>query len=240
MNMNAATAWNLRGIGHETRLAAEHAARLSGMSLGEWLEDIIAQQAAADGEFDRDSQAAEDKASAALAANAKRVASESKIGGGRILQALRPFRRANDNEQATSAALLDRIDALERRLTSHFAAEAPGGGGAPLASRGDRFRAPRPAPQPAPGLAYALRRPPGGEAHQNSSVAGPQSEQTDMEKINSTLHAMHRLLEAMSRKLARVEEDSGYARRLLEASDPDFESAGHGAAQAPATMMRRR
>ena len=147
MNMNAATAWNLRGIGYETRLAAEQAARLAGMSLGEWLEDIIAQQADAEGALARDSEAAEDKASAALAANAKRVASESKIGGGRILQALRPFKRANDNEHATSAALLDRIDALERRLAGHFASEAPSEGGAPLASRGDRFRASRPAPQ---------------------------------------------------------------------------------------------
>ena len=46
--MNPAAAWNLRGIGYETRLAAEHAARQAGMTIGEWLEEIVAQRAAND------------------------------------------------------------------------------------------------------------------------------------------------------------------------------------------------
>ena len=47
--MNRAAAWNVRGVGHETRNAAQEAARRAGMSLGEWLDDVIAEQAAEQG-----------------------------------------------------------------------------------------------------------------------------------------------------------------------------------------------
>jgi len=47
--MNRAAAWNVRGVGRETRNAAQEAARRAGMSLGEWLDDVIAEQAAEQG-----------------------------------------------------------------------------------------------------------------------------------------------------------------------------------------------
>jgi localization factor PodJL len=56
--MNRAAAWSVRGIGRETRDAAQEAARRAGMSLGEWLDEVIADQAAEQGvdasDFDED------------------------------------------------------------------------------------------------------------------------------------------------------------------------------------------
>src|ERR1700744_4450108 len=47
--MNRAAAWSVRGVGRETREAAEEAARRAGVSLGEWLDDVIADKAAEHG-----------------------------------------------------------------------------------------------------------------------------------------------------------------------------------------------
>ncbi|HYA72810.1 MAG TPA: hypothetical protein VEF36_06600, partial [Roseiarcus sp.] len=47
--MNSATAWNVRGVGRETRAFAEEAARRAGMSLGDWLDEVVADKAAEQG-----------------------------------------------------------------------------------------------------------------------------------------------------------------------------------------------
>ena len=47
--MDRAGDWTLRGVGVEARDAAQDAARRYGMSVGEWLEEAIARQAAAQG-----------------------------------------------------------------------------------------------------------------------------------------------------------------------------------------------
>ena len=52
--MNKAVPWNIKGVDSDTREAAREAARRSGMSVGEWLNSVIADQAAAAG---RDSAA---------------------------------------------------------------------------------------------------------------------------------------------------------------------------------------
>ncbi|HLW90893.1 MAG TPA: hypothetical protein VKS78_06280 [Roseiarcus sp.] len=56
--MSRAAAWNIRGVGRETRDAAQEAARRAGMSLSEWLDDVIAEHAVEQGvdpeDFDRD------------------------------------------------------------------------------------------------------------------------------------------------------------------------------------------
>jgi localization factor PodJL len=56
--MNRAAAWSVRGVGRETRDVAQEAARRAGMSLGEWLDEVIADQAAEQGvdpdDFDED------------------------------------------------------------------------------------------------------------------------------------------------------------------------------------------
>src|SRR5450631_1791115 len=58
--MNRAVAWSVRGVGRETRDAAQEAARRAGMSLGEWLDEVIADQAAEQGvdpeDFDQDAR----------------------------------------------------------------------------------------------------------------------------------------------------------------------------------------
>ena len=47
--MNKAVPWNIKGVDSDTREAAREAARRSGMSVGEWLNSVIADQAAAAG-----------------------------------------------------------------------------------------------------------------------------------------------------------------------------------------------
>ncbi len=47
--MNSATAWNVKGVGRETRAFAEEAARRAGMSLGDWLDEVVADKAAEQG-----------------------------------------------------------------------------------------------------------------------------------------------------------------------------------------------
>ena len=47
--MNKAAAWSVRGVGRETRDIAEEAARRAGMSLGDWLDEVVAEQAADQG-----------------------------------------------------------------------------------------------------------------------------------------------------------------------------------------------
>jgi localization factor PodJL len=47
--MNKAAAWSVRGVGRETREIAEEAARRAGMSLGDWLDEVVAEQAAEQG-----------------------------------------------------------------------------------------------------------------------------------------------------------------------------------------------
>ena len=44
--MESATAWKITGVGRETRVFAEEAARRAGLNLGDWLDEIIAERAA--------------------------------------------------------------------------------------------------------------------------------------------------------------------------------------------------
>ncbi len=47
--MQRAAAWNIKGVGRQTRDVAEKAARRAGMSLGDWLDEVVAEQAAEQG-----------------------------------------------------------------------------------------------------------------------------------------------------------------------------------------------
>lgn len=47
--MSSATAWNVRGVGRDTRAFAEEAARRAGMTLGDWLDAVVADKAAEQG-----------------------------------------------------------------------------------------------------------------------------------------------------------------------------------------------
>ena len=44
--MESATAWKVAGVGRETRVFAEEAARRAGLNLGDWLDEVIAERAA--------------------------------------------------------------------------------------------------------------------------------------------------------------------------------------------------
>ena len=47
--MNKAVPWSIKGVDFDAREAAKEAARRSGMTLGEWLNSVIADQAAESG-----------------------------------------------------------------------------------------------------------------------------------------------------------------------------------------------
>ena len=47
--MNKAVPWSIKGVDFDARTAAKEAARRAGMTLGEWLNSVIAEQAAEQG-----------------------------------------------------------------------------------------------------------------------------------------------------------------------------------------------
>ncbi|MCC2100719.1 MAG: hypothetical protein KDJ12_06730, partial [Hyphomicrobiales bacterium] len=53
--MNKAAPWSIKGVGFDTREAAREAAQREGMSVGEWLNEVIADRAG-DADADRDYQ----------------------------------------------------------------------------------------------------------------------------------------------------------------------------------------
>ena len=52
--MRKAAAWNVMGIERSTQAAAEEAARRAGMTVAEWLDEVVAEQAAGQGVANRD------------------------------------------------------------------------------------------------------------------------------------------------------------------------------------------
>ncbi|MCC0003862.1 MAG: hypothetical protein H6872_01445 [Methylobacteriaceae bacterium] len=48
--MNKAAPWSIKGVGFDTREAAREAAQREGMSVGEWLNEVIAERADQDGD----------------------------------------------------------------------------------------------------------------------------------------------------------------------------------------------
>ena len=47
--MRKAAAWNVTGIDRSTQALAEEAARRAGMTLGDWLDEVVSEQAAGQG-----------------------------------------------------------------------------------------------------------------------------------------------------------------------------------------------
>lgn len=128
--MNKAAPWNIKGVDFDTRDAAREAAEREGMSLGEWLEDVIAARAAEDGVDPDDVD--EDERLSAVSARIARMRGGAKRRGDRRPSAnddeegrgrgpRRLSRGARDREVSWRAAgpdsMLDEaIDAIETRL----------------------------------------------------------------------------------------------------------------------------
>ena len=89
--MNRAAAWNVRGVEAQTRNAAEDAARRAGMSLGEWLDEVVADHAAEQGvdpaDFDREARL--DVIGERLARLSRREAAPERTGRRQYRDALR-------------------------------------------------------------------------------------------------------------------------------------------------------
>ena len=73
-------AWNIAGVGRQTRDAAEEAARRAGMRLDDWLETAIADQAAEQGARP-DESAAEDDWLDAVAGRLERISQQNSQAG---------------------------------------------------------------------------------------------------------------------------------------------------------------
>lgn len=54
--------WNIKGVRPEVRDSARQAARRSGMSVGEWLNHVIAEQATDDEDYDQPDNLEEERA----------------------------------------------------------------------------------------------------------------------------------------------------------------------------------
>jgi localization factor PodJL len=106
--MTRAVPWNVKGVDFDAREAAEAAARRAGMSLGEWLNSIIAEQAAELGltaeDIDDDQR---------LEAVAARLATLSKRPEQNVSHGVRPSDR--DNREAARRALPHEAEFAELR-----------------------------------------------------------------------------------------------------------------------------
>ncbi|MBI3702685.1 MAG: SEL1-like repeat protein, partial [Rhizobiales bacterium] len=115
MSMKFGVPWSVKGIRPEARETAREAARRSGMSLGEWLNSVILQQAAEDGVHDaHDDDDESDELAAVhqrldeLSQRIEHFARSAPVAGP---EAYAPKRRRDENEQ-----LADLIGRLDRRL----------------------------------------------------------------------------------------------------------------------------
>lgn len=132
--------WSVKGIDSEAREAAKHAARRSGMTLGEWLNTVIREQAE-DGEPRRpaprnaalDIQSKLDHLSEQLTRMANR---DQDTAAGRFYERARPA-----PAEHSLADILARVEASERQATESFAhfGERLDSLGDKLAKGADRF-----------------------------------------------------------------------------------------------------
>ena len=142
--MNRAAAWSVRGVGRETRDIAEEAARRAGMSLGDWLDEVVAEQAADQGvsvdDLDEDDKldAIGDRLS-----RLSRHPAAVRRDAGEERRAPRPERKRSGEEARRTHDLLetaederddDKLDAIADRLSRlssrerAMAANRPGAG----------------------------------------------------------------------------------------------------------------
>ncbi len=99
--MNKAAPWNIKGVDFDTRDAAREAAEREGMSLGEWLNDVIAQRAADIGADPEDFD--DDERQSAVSARIARMR-----GGAKRRNDRRPSANDDDEERGRSPRRLSR------------------------------------------------------------------------------------------------------------------------------------
>ena len=123
--MNKAVPWSIKGVDFDAREAAKEAARRSGLTLGEWLNSIIADQAAELGvepaEIDADTRLE------AVAARLARLTHGNSAATPRPLRDRLPAARRTDEPKAEMASwqVKDSLRAATRDLLSEFDEEAP-------------------------------------------------------------------------------------------------------------------
>ena len=106
--MKSGVPWSIRGIDDDIREAARAAARRSGLSVSEWLNDLIAKQAGADRanqrlEDDEDEEGDDAEASAVAEA---------------VERLTRRIRAMDENSRSALSGLQGRLDEIETRLGS--------------------------------------------------------------------------------------------------------------------------
>ena len=105
--MKSGVPWSIRGIDDDIREAARAAARRSGVSVSEWLNDLIAEQAAADRATPRRSHHDKDDGGFYPEADAVTDAVQSLT---------RRIRAMDENSRAALSGLQDRLDEIEDYL----------------------------------------------------------------------------------------------------------------------------
>ena len=97
--MRSGVPWSIRGIDDEIREAARAAARQSGLSVSEWLNDLIAEQTAED-----------------RPARSRHDFDDDDGDAGAIQRLKRRIRAMDVNSHAALSSLRQRLDELEERL----------------------------------------------------------------------------------------------------------------------------
>src|SRR5271163_4303555 len=208
--MNRAAAWSVRGIGRETRDIAEEAARRAGMSLGDWLDEVVAEQAADQG-ISVDDLNEDDKLDAIgdRLSRLSRHPAAVRQDAGEERRAPRPepkrsgeeARRALDSLEAAADRRDDLDDPIGDRLSRLSRHER-----APVAARrdaGEDKRTPRPE-----------RKRPGEEARRTQDLLETAEDERDDDKLDAIANRLS-LLSSRDRAMAANRPNAGN-----DASDP--------------------
>src|SRR5262249_3012505 len=112
--------WSVKGIDNDARAAAKHAARRSGMTLGEWLNTVIREQA------DESEAPPEPPRRAAMHDIQSKLDNLSEqltrmSGRDKSPAAVRHFERSRPAPEQSLAAIVARIEASEREASANYA-----------------------------------------------------------------------------------------------------------------------
>jgi localization factor PodJL len=202
--MNRAAAWSVRGVGRETLDIAEEAARRAGMSLGDWLDEVVAEQAADQG-ISVDDLDEDDKLDAIgdRLSRLSRHAAAVRRDAGEERRAPRPepkrsgeeARRALDSLEAAADHRDDLDDPIGDRLSRLSRHER-----APVAARRDAGEDKR--------TARPERNRPGEEARRTQDLLETAEDERDDDKLDAIADRLSRL-SSRERPMAANRPDAG-------------------------------
>ena len=203
--MRRAAAWNLMGVDRSTQAAAEEAARRAGMTVAEWLDEVVAEQAAGQGVASRD--LSEDAAEDAPAEPTPRA--------GRNNEPLARGRDAREHEGRSRDAETARVSAPVRSDEAAVEPIRERKGERPPQRKAEPQERRAPEPSPAEGRERLQERT-FGRAPERKLQGPPPDETIEVEQEAEREPADDRLAAALARLEARTARREQQTAKALE------------------------